>query len=575
MDTRYLKRRGQRWYFQLAVPHALHATIGRKVIVEALNTSTLAEAQQLRWKRLATAHSAFEAASQPAAVTPAAIEREAQATLSRLLREADAAGSRGEPLQWAAPDAAAHGNWPDGITEGEGLTFALETFAEAMRTRNYALVEVEAAAVVISLNLGRDPHDDELDALCQSQLAAHYEAIKARLARLRGQDYLPSEPLAQALKKIHGGGALGTAGRPFDRTVVQSQTGDGIETETPRLSEAAAACVAAHARAGDDERIGGWSAQTCRQYAGIYDLLARFKADAPLATVTAQDAATFIDGIAGLNPYWRRAPGADELAFGDLVTRHSKPPGLSRKTVDRYVAAGFALFAWAAEADHFHGQNPFAGLAGSTGLVAEQPGRPFNDVELADLMTAPVFQRPPAAVDSMDAALVWSVFLALFGGLRLEEICRLRPGDIRLEDGAWLIDAGGRPRRRGRPVPMHDALVAMGFLDHVRQVERLGADYVLPAVAAPAENGAARLTRAFVALRRRQGLVAANRQGYRTLRATARAALVRARVGEAIIAHLLGDGRRRRGPSMSDLAAGINRIAYPVDLSGVLPSNRN
>ena len=572
MDTRYLKRRGQRWYFQVAVPKDLQPVVGRRVIVEALNTSALAAAQQLRWKRLAAAHAAFEAAGQPTELTPATVAREAQATLSRLLREAEAAAGRGEPLQWAAPDAAAGGRWPDGITEGEGLTFALETFAEAIKTRNYGLVEVEAAAVVISLDLGRHPEDAELDAVCQSQLVAHYEAIKARLAHLRGQDYTPAEPLARTLRQIHGGATLGTTGRRFDRGAFAASAKTVVgDTGMPRVSEAAAACLAAHTREQDgDRRTRGWSAQTRRQYAGVYDLLAGCLGDAPLATVTDRDATRFIDAIAGLDPRWRRAPGADGLAFDELVGRHSAPPGLSRKTVDRYVAAGQALFNWARAAGHFDGDNPFNALAGRAGRPAAHPALPYTAVQLNNLFGAPVFRRRPAAVDSTEAALVWGVLLALFGGLRLDEISRLKPDDVRQSDGIWVIDVGRRPRKRGRLVPVHQTLLDLGWLDQVGQAARLGAGALLPAAAG--DVGPARLVRALTQVRRHQGLASANgaRQGFRALRATARAALVRAGTDGAVVAHLLGD-RQRRAPAVQTLAAGIDDLDYPgLDLVGVL-----
>ena len=562
MDTRYLKRRGQRWYFQVAVPRGLHAALGRKVIVEALNTPVLAEAQNLRWSRLAAAHAAFDAAGETRDLGPATIDREAQATLSRLLREAEAATGRGEPLQWAAPDAASQGQWPGDVTEGEGLTFALETFTEAMSTRNYALVEVEAAAVVISLDLGRDPADDELDLLCRSQLAAHTEAIKARLARLRGQDYAPDAGLAAALREIHGGAATGSPGKRFDRAAVTKRAAVARDPSAPmRIGDAAAACLADHA-GGDDARWarGQWSAQTRRQYAGAYELLADHLGNMPLALVTAADARGFIDAIAGLDPLWRRSPGAADLSFAELVQRHTRPPGLNRKTVDRYVAAGSALFVWAAQAGAFDGANPFDGLAGSGGTSMAATTRGLSDDELRKLFAAPLFRRPPAGVDSADTALFWSVLLGLFGGLRLDEIAHLECDDVRRSDGSWVMDAGRRPRKRGRLVPVHDTLMDLGFVDHVEHAARLG-----PA-AVPMEGAAdraARLVRAFTGLRRRQGL-ATRGHGFRVLRATARAALTAGGAEAAVVAQLMGDKRYRMAPDTAGLAAAINAIRYPA-----------
>ena len=47
-DKRYLKRRGERWYYQRSVPKALQEAAGEAVIVRALGTSDLKEAQRKR-----------------------------------------------------------------------------------------------------------------------------------------------------------------------------------------------------------------------------------------------------------------------------------------------------------------------------------------------------------------------------------------------------------------------------------------------------------------------------------------------------------------------------------------------
>ncbi|MDX2464097.1 MAG: hypothetical protein QNK31_06270, partial [Porticoccus sp.] len=46
MDTTHLKKRGQSWYVQIAVPGKLQATIGKKTITQALNTRDPAEASK-------------------------------------------------------------------------------------------------------------------------------------------------------------------------------------------------------------------------------------------------------------------------------------------------------------------------------------------------------------------------------------------------------------------------------------------------------------------------------------------------------------------------------------------------
>ena len=53
MDTKHLKKRGQSWYVQMAVPVKLQATLNRKTIIQALNTRDLVEATKRKHQVIA------------------------------------------------------------------------------------------------------------------------------------------------------------------------------------------------------------------------------------------------------------------------------------------------------------------------------------------------------------------------------------------------------------------------------------------------------------------------------------------------------------------------------------------
>ncbi len=575
MESRYLKRRGRRWYFQIAVPAEAQKHIGKKVLVEALHTDDLREAQQLRWARLAAAHARFDAAGAAASLSDGVIEREAQATLSRLLLEAEMAASRGEPLHWPAPEAAASGVWPEGTTEGEGLAFAAETFADAMATRRYDLVEVEAAAVVISLDLDQDPDDKALSKLCQSQLAAHHAAIRARIAALQGAPYDARAMLSETLQGMDGGGPGGASARPPEGRVAAT-TGNGAGELT--ISAATSACLAAHgigARStgrGEATDATVWSAATHRQYSTTLRLFADCMFDRALNDVTGGDTAFFIDAVSRLDPQWHRAPGALGLSFEALVHNHTRAPGLSRKTIDRHVAAGSALFTWAVATHNYSGSNPFDGLYGAAGGTPTQPTAELSGGEIRALIDA-AGENTAGAPDSLATALRWAVHLALFGGLRQREICQLRPQDVVETDGVWAVYAGAAPRRRGRLVPLHPHVLAGGFLDHWGKVTQQGAALLFPGLTdhRPGQ-GAARLSRALAQLNRSARLQ--RTAGFRALRASARGALWRAGVTDRTVAMLLEHQRapRRRNeapPATADLAAAIAGMDFGTAHSAI------
>src|SRR6266436_97664 len=56
MDTTYLKKRGQSYYVQLVVPAALRTAVGKSVLVKALGTRDVREANKLKHPVLAELH---------------------------------------------------------------------------------------------------------------------------------------------------------------------------------------------------------------------------------------------------------------------------------------------------------------------------------------------------------------------------------------------------------------------------------------------------------------------------------------------------------------------------------------
>ena len=75
-DTRYLWRKGGRWYLQLAVPLEIQSIIGRKVVQEALGTADLCQAQRRRDERLGKWRTKFRRAHERRPPSPAEIERD-------------------------------------------------------------------------------------------------------------------------------------------------------------------------------------------------------------------------------------------------------------------------------------------------------------------------------------------------------------------------------------------------------------------------------------------------------------------------------------------------------------------
>lgn len=567
-DTRYLKKRGQRWYFQLAVPRAYQEKLGKKVLLEALGTEVLGDAQQLRWRHLAAAQERFDGLGEAEiGLNSVAIEREAQATMKRLLREAQASARRGEPLPWTGVNAqmAMAKDWE----EEAGLEQAGAAYGDALARDDYSLVAVEAGAIIKSFGADIDEESPEYKELCRSQLAANLEAVRARLAGLRAQPYvaparLSRDPRSAQTARLSTG--RGRAGGPSGARTKPAHSG-------MRISEAAAGCLADN----KNKRRGRWTNQTRGQYETTYRLLAEFLADVPIADVTRADAVRFIDGLGQLDPKWSRRPGGRKASIWELLDQYCAPPGLSTKTLNRYVASCSALFRWARQKGLCGDANPFAELYRQPGDQTQRGYQAFTIDELNRLFKAPLFTATPwaehvqPAHNSVQTALAWASLIGLFSGLRSNEICQLRLDDIRQEAGTWVFAAGGRRGGGGhRLVPIHSMLARCGLPDYLAAVQEHSSGPLFPALRPGGPDGKRNwyFTSAFGLLRTQEGLVrrgGQGRLGFQSFRATVRGALARANVGEHLAIRLLGHERSDQERNLYRLDADLRAVTQAVE----------
>ncbi len=105
--------------------------------------------------------------------------------------------------------------------------------------------------------------------------------------------------------------------------------------------------------------------------------------------------------------------------------------GLSDATVNRHMATLSAFWRWAEEREYCEGRNPFDGHRRN--LKEGRNKRGYVAWETADLQT--LFSPPPKRDDVTEVMLV-----AMFTGMRLNEIVSLTNGQVQSIDGVPCID---------------------------------------------------------------------------------------------------------------------------------------
>jgi integrase len=150
-------------------------------------------------------------------------------------------------------------------------------------------------------------------------------------------------------------------------------------------------------------------------------------------------------------------------------------------TRNAYATTLRSVFESAKQRGRFTGDNPF------NGMKKKAKGESYAPFTIAELQT--LFDDLPRDVaptkHTPDTALPWVALIALYTGMRLEEIAQLTVKDIRNEgaNGATVtvidIHDGGSNRLKNetsaRLIPMHSALVRAGLLDYVKALPKASA----------------------------------------------------------------------------------------------------
>jgi integrase len=192
---------------------------------------------------------------------------------------------------------------------------------------------------------------------------------------------------------------------------------------------------------------------TVADYRSKAERFAKFADDPSLGAVTIDDAKAFLNDV------------AKDTEAG---------------TVNLYHQVCKAVFEHARNERHrFYGDNPFSFKRRKHTVKSKAK---FTVEELNKLFNSPTFtgREIKPKTYSVASALPWMAAIALYSGAGLEEVCQLRPKDIKQEAGIWVIEimpeaalSGALKRSaRKRIVPLHPELERLGVLRYVTALPR-------------------------------------------------------------------------------------------------------
>jgi integrase len=152
---------------------------------------------------------------------------------------------------------------------------------------------------------------------------------------------------------------------------------------------------------------------------------------------------------------------------------------------DRSVGALKSFFQWCIRRQIIE-INPAVGVALDVPKAAEKPRDPYRIDHLRMIFSQDVFTKGQRLKRGGGEAMYWVPLIALYTGMRLEEIGQLRLEDLRCEDSIHFfdlregLDQALKTRSSARRVPIHADLIKRGLLVEKARLEDCGQARLFP-----------------------------------------------------------------------------------------------
>jgi integrase len=208
----------------------------------------------------------------------------------------------------------------------------------------------------------------------------------------------------------------------------------------------------------------------------------------------------------------------------------------------------------------------------------EAVGCHFHTDELQRIVTSPLFsmkkaERIKPSRYTVQSALPWICLIALYSGMRLDEICSLRTFDLEQHNKKWFLvvaeegERGVKSEAAERKVPVHSKLVRFGFITYAKALPR---GQMFPALTpgGPDRKLSWQVSQRFATLRKGPGITRA-RLAFHSFRKNVTTALDNAGISQADVAALIGHERGftfdtySGGKGLQALRGIVEKIKYP------------
>lgn len=307
-----------------------------------------------------------------------------------------------------------------------------------------------------------EPASADYQRLCRNLLKTQIEAYKIEIERLKGNYGNPYDRALERLIDPHP-----TPPKPST---------DSSSAPTTLISQGVARYM--------KEKQSGKQLRdtTFKEYEDACNLLIRIVGDKPLNELNREDVLLYLNTIKRLPPHINKKPEMRDKSIKDIIslTEKNKWKTLSESAVGKKFNQLKAFIKWASSGGlRLIPHNVSEGLSvpsRKNGHVRKQK-KPYTRKDISGLIEGLIEERKKGTFNTRPERY-WIPLIALFSGMRQEEICQLLVNDIKHTDNVWCFDVDWlddndepvktlKNQNAQRLVPIHPVLIDLGFLDYV------------------------------------------------------------------------------------------------------------
>jgi integrase len=335
-------------------------------------------------------------------------------------------------------------------------------------------------------------------------------------------------------------------------------------------------------------RRGVWDAQTALQARKTYQLFRELCGDRPVGGYGREDAVRFKNLLCDLPANYGKAARYRSMTAEEIVAASAGKGDqrLTPRTIQRHLSAMSALWDDAVEQGET-ASNIFRGFRLPSSKRPQDQRAMWSSDRLAQLFGSPIWRgchsadrRTKPGTEVIRDHRFWLPLIAVFSGMRQEEICQLHLEDLRKERDIWVFDVNDRPPRQlknrnaVRLVPVHRQLLTMGLIAYADDIRAAGTERLFPELSSGGADDRLghNFSKNFTYYRRQIGLYEPGLD-FHSFRHSATTFMAHAGVAVPIIDQLTGHAtpgetaRYTKGFRIEQLKEAIDSIDPEVDLS--------